>query len=206
MFRKFLPKKEKFFILLNELAKNIHEGVKLFHETMNNQNLLLENASKIHILENKCDELTHKIINELNETFITPLDREDIYNLTNSLDDIIDSIDTIVTRLRIYKLKNNIMLGPQLSGILYSQSEIIVQIIEDLHDNKDAMRKIVEIRNLETEGDEVFKDALANLFEKQNDVIELIKEKEILEITEKAVDRCQRVAIAIESIIIKNPK
>lgn len=206
MFRKFLPKKEKFFILLTELAKNIHEGVKLFHEIMNNQNLLLENASKIHILENKCDELTHEIINELNETFITPLDREDIYSLTNSLDDVIDSIDTIVTRLGIYKLKNNIMLGPQLSEILFAQSEIILKIIENLHENKETMRKIVEIRNLETEGDLVFKDALSNLFEKQKDVIELIKEKEILEITEKAVDRCQRVAIAIESIIIKNPK
>ncbi len=204
MFRKFLPQKEKFFKLLTELAENVHKGTKLLHDIMVNPDLLTENASKIHILENKCDELTHSIINELNETFVTPLDREDIYHLTNSLDDVIDSIDTIATRFGIYKPKKSFVFGPQLSGILLSQTEIIYQIVEKLQDHKNMMQKIIAIRNLETEGDMVFKEALINLFEKQDDVKELIKEKEILEITEKAVDRCQRVAIAIESIIIKN--
>ncbi len=204
MFRKFLPQKEKFFILLFDLAKNVHEGTKLLHDIMENPDLLSENATKIHILENKCDEFTHTIINELNETFVTPLDREDIYLLTNSLDDVIDSIDTIATRFGIYKPKKSFAFGPQLSGILLSQTEIITQIVEHLKDHKNTMQKIIAIRNLETEGDLVFKEALTNLFEKQDDVKELIKEKEILEITEKAVDRCQRVAIAIESIIIKN--
>lgn len=204
MLRKFLPKKEKFFILLAVLAKNVHEGTKLLNDVMENSDILSENASKIHIIENKCDELTHTIINELNETFVTPLDREDIYHLTNSLDDVIDSIDTIATRFGIYKPKKSFVFGPQLSGILLAQTEIILQIIENLEDHKHIMQKIIAIRNLETEGDLVFKEALTNLFEKQDDVKELIKEKEILEITEKAVDRCQRVAIAIESIIIKN--
>ena len=204
MFRKFLPQKDKFYKLLSELAINVHEGTKLLHDIMQNSDLLTENASKIHILENKCDELTHTIISELNETFVTPFDREDIYHLTNSLDDVIDSIDTIATRYGIYKPKQSFVFGPQLSGILLSQTEIIKQIVEHLSDNKQAMQKIISIRNLETEGDLVFKEALTNLFEKQDDVKELIKEKEILEITEKAVDRCQRVAIAIESIIIKN--
>jgi hypothetical protein len=204
MFKKFLPKKEKFFVLLTELAQNVHEGTKLLHKIMENPDILSENASKIHIIENKCDEFTHTIINELNETFVTPLDREDIYHLANSLDDVIDSIDTIATRFGIYKPKKNLVFGPQLTGILLSQTEIILQIVEHLHDHKNTMQKIIAIRNLETEGDVVFKDALTYLFEKQEDVKELIKEKEILEITEKAVDRCQRVAIAIESIIIKN--
>jgi hypothetical protein len=204
MFRKFLPKKEKFFELLNELAANILDGAKLFRNFMGKPEMLPEYASHIHIIENKCDELTHTIINELNETFVTPLDREDIYQLTNALDDVIDCIDSIVTRLVIYKPKSRLEFGSQLSEILVSQAEIIVQLIENLPDHKNTLQKIIVIRNLETEGDQVFKDALIQLFEKQDDVKELIKAKEILEILEKAVDRCQRVAIVMESINIKN--
>jgi len=204
MFRKFLPKKEKFFELLNELAVSILEGAKLFRDIMGKPEMLPEFASQIHIIENKCDELTHTIINELNETFVTPLDREDIYQLTNALDDVIDCIDSIVTRLVIYKPKSRLEFGSQLSEILVSQAEIIVQLIEHLPDHKNTLQKIIVIRNLETEGDQVFKDALIQLFEKQDDVKELIKAKEILEILEKAVDRCQRVAIVMESINIKN--
>ncbi|MCU0372014.1 MAG: DUF47 family protein [Ignavibacteria bacterium] len=204
MFRKFLPKNDKFFELLNQLAGNIEEGVKLFHKVIGDFDLLAEYASKIHIIENKCDDLTHTIINELNEAFVTPFDREDIHHLTNVLDDVIDIIDTIVTRLGIYKLKGNIPFGTQLSGIIVSQTELIVQLVEHLNDNKNTIQKIISIRNLETEGDLVFKDALTQLFEKQTDVKELIKEKEILENLEKAVDRCQRVATVMEGIIIKN--
>ncbi|MCI0472300.1 MAG: DUF47 family protein [Ignavibacteria bacterium] len=204
MFRKFLPKNDKFFELLNQLAGSIDEGVKLFHEVIGNFDLLAEYASKIHIIENKCDDLTHTIINELNEAFVTPFDREDIHHLTNVLDDVIDIIDTIVTRLGIYRLKGNIPFGTQLSGIIVSQTELIVQLVGHLNDNKNTTQKIISIRNLETEGDMVFKDALTQLFEKQTDVKELIKEKEILENLEKAVDRCQRVATVMEGIIIKN--
>lgn len=204
MFRKFLPKNDKFFELLNQLAGSIDEGVKLFHEVIGNFDLLAEYASKIHIIENKCDDLTHTIINELNEAFVTPFDREDIHHLTNVLDDVIDIIDTIVTRLGIYRLKGSIPFGTQLSGIIVSQTELIVQLVEHLNDNKNTTQKIISIRNLETEGDLVFKDALTQLFEKQSDVKELIKEKEILENLEKAVDRCQRVATVMEGIIIKN--
>jgi len=204
MFRKFLPKNDKFYHLLSEFAKSVYEGAKLLHEIMNNPDMLSENASKIHIIENTCDEFTHSIISELNETFVTPIDREDIYLLANSLDDVIDSIHTIATRLGIYKPKKSFIFGPQLTGILLSQTEIILQIVEHLQDLKNTMQKIIAIRNLETEGDLVFKEALTNLFENQDDVKELLKEKEILENLEKAVDRCQRVAIVIESIIIKN--
>jgi uncharacterized protein len=204
MFRKFLPKNDKFFELLNQLAGSIEEGVNLFHEVIGNFDLLAEYASKIHIIENKCDDLTHTIINELNEAFITPFDREDIHHLTNVLDDVIDMIDTIVTRLGIYRLKGNLPFGTQLSGIIVSQTELIVQLVGHLNDNKNTTQKIISIRNLETEGDLVFKDALTQLFENQTDVKELIKEKEILENLEKAVDRCQRVATVMEGIIIKN--
>jgi predicted phosphate transport protein (TIGR00153 family) len=203
MLKKFLPKQDKFFKLLSELAENILTATELLHEMFGNLNLLAELATQIHIIENKCDEFTHTIINELNETFLTPIDREDIYMLANALDDIVDSIDTIATRLNIYNIKHPSGFGPQLSEILLSQMKLIVEIIEKLQDHKVSMQKIIAIRNLETEGDEVFREALLQLFKKQKDAIELIKEKEILEIIEKAVDRCQHTTLVMESILIK---
>lgn len=176
----------------------------MLHKLLSDKDILLENASKIHILENDCDEIAHSIINKLNDSFVTPLDKEDIYHLTNALDDVIDSIDAIARRMCIYKLKKSTVFGPQLSGILLSQTKLIVEVVKSLEKGEQTYSKIIAIRNLETEGDSVFKDALTQLFERQKDVIELIKEKEILETTEKAVDRCQRVATVMESILIKN--
>lgn len=204
MFKKVLPKKQSFYILLIQLAEKINEATELLHSLLSNKEILVENASKIHILENDCDEIAHSIINKLNEAFVTPLDKEDIYQLTNALDDVIDSIDAIARRMCIYKLKKSTVFGPQLSGILLSQTKLIVEVIKSLEKGEQTYTKIIAIRNLETEGDSVFKDALTQLFEKQKDVIELIKEKEILETTEKAVDRCQRVATVMEGILIKN--
>ncbi len=202
--KKALPKKQSFYILLIQLAEKINEATELLHNLLSDKEILLENASKIHILENDCDEIAHSIINKLNETFVTPLDKEDIYQLTNALDDVIDSIDSIARRMCVYKLKKSTVFGPQLSSILLSQTRLIVEIVKSLEKGEQTLTKIIAIKNLETEGDSVFKDALTLLFEKQKDVIELIKEKEILEITEKAVDRCQRVATVMEGILIKN--
>ncbi len=204
MFKKILPKKQGFYTLLIELAEKINEATELLHKLLSDKDILLENASKIHILENDCDEIAHSIINKLNDSFVTPLDKEDIYHLTNALDDVIDSIDAIARRMCIYKLKKSTVFGPQLSGILLSQTKLIVEVVKSLEKGEQTYSKIIAIRNLETEGDSVFKDALTQLFERQKDVIELIKEKEILETTEKAVDRCQRVATVMESILIKN--
>lgn len=204
IFRKILPKKDTFFHLISEVGENIQNASKILHEMFGNPDTLAENTSKIHIIENKCDELTHKIINELNESFITPIDREDIYELANSLDDIVDAIDTIAWRMTTYKLKKPTVFGPQLSEILMSQTKLILEIINSLNDSTDSSQKIFTIKNLETAADAVFHESIKQLFEKQTDAIELIKEKEILENIEKTVDRCQRAASVMEGILIKN--
>ncbi|MBN1633653.1 MAG: DUF47 family protein [Ignavibacteria bacterium] len=203
-FKKILPKKDTFYQIISEVAENIQIASKILHEMFSNPDILPENTSKIHIIENKCDELTHNIIHELNESFITPIDREDIYELANALDDIIDAIDTIAWRLSTYKLKKPTVFGPQLSEILMSQTKLILEIINSLHDSTDSSQKIFTIRNLETAADGVFHESIKQLFEKQTDAIELIKEKEILENIEKTVDRCQRAATVMEGILIKN--
>ena len=204
MFKRFLPKQEKFFSILTELSENVLKATELLHEMLGNLELLAEYSTRIHILENKCDDLTHTIINELNETFVTPIDREDIYSLANSLDDIIDSIDTIGMRLNIYKPKGPFAFSPQLSDILLSQTKLIADVVRTLRNHKNNFHKLISIRNLETEGDSVFREALLQLFDKEKDVIELIKKKEILENIERAVDRCQTTTLIMEGIFIKN--
>ncbi|MGA2669676.1 MAG: DUF47 family protein [Ignavibacteria bacterium] len=204
MFKKFFPKQEKFYELLTELATSILEGATLLNQMLINHDHIAEDASRIHILENKCDEFTHQIIHELNETFITPIDREDIHELTNSLDNIIDGIDAIATRVHLYKIQKPMAFGPQLSEILLSQVILLTEAVKSLKDHDNIFDKLVQIRNLETEGDMVFRESISDLFENENDVRELIKKKEILENIERAVDRCQTATIVIEGILIKN--
>jgi hypothetical protein len=204
LFKKFFPKQEKFYELLSELTSSILEGAILLNQMIVNHDHLAEDSSRIHILENKCDDFTHQIIHELNETFITPIDREDIHELTNSLDNIIDGIDAIATRVHLYKIQKPIAFGPQLSEILLSQVKLLLEAVKSLKDHDDIFDKLVLIRNLETEGDMVFRESITDLFENEKDVIELIKKKEILENIERAVDRCQTATIVIEGILIKN--
>jgi uncharacterized protein len=204
MFKRFLPKQNKFFDLLIDVTAHMHEAAKLLDEMFDKNESLADYSSRIHIIENKCDELGHQIINELNDTFITPIDREDIYALVNSLDDIVDTIDTVAARMSMYKLKTPLQFGPQLTDILFIQVGVLNDVVKNLQDPKQTIDKIVHVKHLETEGDIVFKDAILNLFEDEKDVVELIKKKEILEIIEKAVDKCQNAATVVEGILIKN--
>lgn len=204
MFKRFLPKQRKFFEILDEISVNILEAAKLLNEMLVKHKNIGEYSSKIHFIENRCDDLTHKIINELNETFITPIDREDIYSLTNSLDDIIDAINALAIRVHLYKMKNRIPFGAQLSEILLEQVKILAEVISHLKDYDGIFEKLIQIRNLETEGDIMFREAISHLFETENDLKELIKQKEFLENMERTVDKCQTATIVIEGIMIKN--
>jgi uncharacterized protein len=204
MFKRFLPKQRKFFEILDELSVNIYEAAKILNEMLVKHENLGEYSSKIHFIENRCDDLTHKVINELNETFITPIDREDIYSLTNTLDDIIDAINALAIRVHLYKIKKKIPFGDQLSEVLLEQVKILTEVIKGLQNYDGIFEKLVQIRNLETEGDEMFREAITHLFDTEEDIKELIKQKEFLENMERAVDKCQTATIVIEGIMIKN--
>jgi predicted phosphate transport protein (TIGR00153 family) len=204
MFKKFLPKEHKMFGMLAEITTYTLEGANILNEMMVKFENLGEYAAKIRLIEHNCDEITHSIVNDLNEIFVTPIDREDIHTLVNSLDNVIDSIDVIANRIDLYKVKKRIEFGTELAEIVLSQTKILNDVVKKLDDNKDSFAKLVNIRSLETEGDIVFRQAITELFEKEKDVIELIKKKEILEIFEKTADRCQTAAIVIEGILIKN--
>jgi len=204
MLKRFLPKQNKFFDLLIEMGVHMQESARLLKEMFEKHDDYSEYSSRIHILENKCDDLTHSVISELNDTFITPIDREDIYSLVNSLDDIVDSIDTIGSRASIYKFKAPIPFCIQLCEILLLQANVIEDVIKQIQDAKLTTEKIVQVKHLETEGDVMFRDAIEHLFEHEKDAIELIKKKEIIENIERAIDRCHHTATVVEGILIKN--
>jgi uncharacterized protein len=202
--KKFIPKTVKFFDLLAELSDNILKSSELIQNMITKWDSLSEYSSEIHLLEHRSDDLTHKIVSELNETFITPIDREDIHLLVNSLDNIIDCIDVIANRIHLYKIKKHIEFGSQMTDILNMQTKLISEVIHNFEKDKNVTDKLTAIRNYETQGDVIFQKALSHLFEFESDAIELIKKKEILELMEKSLDRCQTVAIVIEGILIKN--
>lgn len=204
LIKKLVPKTVKFYDLLEELSQNASSASELLLEMLSNFENQSEYSSKIHIIENKCDDLTYKIVSELNDTYITPIDREDIHQLTNSLDDIIDCIDVTGSRIHLYRCKSPVQFGPQLCEILKIQMNLVSEIIKNIEEPVNVMQKIVSIRNYETEGDIIFHQALTELFENENDAKEIIKKKEILELMEKAIDKCQTTAIIIEGILIKN--
>lgn len=202
--KKFVPKSVKFFDLLAELSDNILKGSELIQNMITKWDNLSEYSSEIHLIEHRCDEITHKIVSELNETFITPIDREDIHLLVNSLDNVIDCIDVIANRIHLYKVKKQIEFGSQMTDILNLQMKIISDIVRNFESEKNVTSKLTAVRNYETQGDVIFQKALTHIFEFETDAIELIKKKELLELMEKAIDRCQTVAIVIEGILIKN--
>lgn len=206
MLKRFLPKQPKFFELILKITEQSFEAAKLLDKMVNEPENIEDIASQIHIIENKCDDYTHTVKNELNDTFITPIDREDIFAITNSLDDVVDGIDRIAAKLKMYRIKTHLKYGPQLASIILSQTELLVSAVRSMTDNKykETFDKLISVRNLETEGDTVFRDSIIYLFENEGDVLELIKKKEILENYEKAVDKCQTATLAIEGALIKN--
>lgn len=206
----FLPKEEKFFDYFTADVENLLMAARVFRELMSPKISRAERSQKIRKmeeLEHKGDEVTHQIFSELGSTFITPFDREDIHELASKLDDILDYIDGAAGRIDLYHVKE---ISPEMERL----AELIYDAIEELHvaipllrDFSNAPRireSLVRINSVENEADDLFERAIATLFEKCNDPIELIKTKELLVSLETATDQCEDAANVIESIIVKN--
>lgn len=162
---------------------------------------------QIHDLEHIGDEITHHIFTELSENFITPFDREDIHYLATTLDDVADSINGTASRISLYQFRDIDQVMHSLASVLHRQTIEIDLAIQNLRNMKNAQRvreAIIRINDLENEADGIFDLAIARLFSEETNAIEMIKKKEILSILETATDKCEDVANAIESIMVKN--
>lgn len=209
LFSFMVSKNGLFFDLFAEDTANLVEQAKKFNQmfSASDKNELTNIIREIRDLEQKGDEVTHKIFLELADNFITPFDREDIHALAASIDDIADYINGCASRIQLYGVTEFSKPMEMMSEVLMKQVLEIDAAIRDLRNMRNAQRvrdAIVRINSLENHADDIFDEAIARLFSEQDNPMVLIKLKEVLSSLEKATDKCEDVANVLESILVKN--
>ena len=204
-----LPKEDKFFELLIAQSQNCLEAAQEFNEYIKKYSLASkaqreQGAKRIKGIEHKGDELTHAIIDKLNSAFITPLDKEDIHEVTGLLDDITDYINTSALHLVLLDVKKADGCMQKLAFIILRAVEELHSCIVDLRKLKSMKRRYISIHSLENEGDDTYHSGLASLFQKSRDPIDIMKRREIYELLEHVIDKCEDVADAIAPIVVKH--
>ncbi len=206
MFSWLVPQEKKFYDFLEQYSDLSRECsgklMELFKDFEKREELYLD----IKIIESKGDDLMHKIVDELNSTFITPIDREDIYELANRLDDILDFNEGVAERVMMFKLEEPTKALNELSDILYQSAKELAAAMPLMRVKKkwpDMKKHLVEINRLENSADRLMRKALVELFETK-EAVEIMKLKEIYEHIEEAIDRCEDVAEIIENLGVKN--
>src|SRR5262250_2895852 len=203
MFR-LLPRDENFFDLFEQQAGHIVSASRVLEEMTLDYSAAPPRVQQIRDLEHAGDAITHEIVRRLNTTFVTPIDREDIYAMASRLDDVLDLIDAVADRLVLYKIDTP-------SDGCIAMAKIIVKTAEETDRAVRCLRTLspfyhkhaVEVNRLENEADRLLRDQLAMLFEGTKDAIEVIKWKELYETMEAVTDRCEDVVNVIEGIVLK---
>jgi predicted phosphate transport protein (TIGR00153 family) len=204
---RMIPKEEKFFDLFDELANKIEEGGELFLEMVEHYEYSEPKIVKLKELENEADVITHKTYEKMHKTFLTPIDREDIYHLVNKMDSILDMIEASAARMSLYKVKvpaKEIIEQAKILNKSIKKVKYIVHAMRNMKNAKMIIDSCVEINTLENEGDIIMRMTMTRLFEQEKDPIELIKWKEIFERIEEAIDVCEDVANIVEGIVLKH--
>jgi predicted phosphate transport protein (TIGR00153 family) len=200
----FAPKEREFFDLFEEAGANIVRAAELLENMLDRWPDHGELARDIVVCEQEGDRITHDIIQRLNSTFVTPIDREDIYALASALDDIVDFIEEVADFLALYRIEAPMEQAQDLARILHQSSRAVAQAIPRLRTFRDIRHFTVEINRLENDGDRVVRQALASLFERGIDPMLVIRWKDIFERLEDAIDATETTANILEGIVIKN--
>lgn len=203
---RLIPRETKFFDMFAEIANNVIDGAKELHSLLTDWDYqrLPEAAQRIRALEQRGDEMTHQLLIKLNQTFITPFDREDIHHLASSLDDVLDFIYAASNRLVTYKITQPSPSAKVLAGIVLKQAEELGKAVELLEKDHSLLSRCVEVNRLENEADQVAREAIGRLFDGGFDPITLIKLKELLEILEEATDKAEDAANVLETVVLKS--
>ena len=200
-----IPQEKHFFDMIEKQSKNVLEGVDALVDMLEHYENIEEKRKKIKEKEDEGDRMVHEIFSELNKTFITPIDREDICKLTSSLDDILDNLEAVSERLVLYKIKKPPKYMLEFAKTLHKTSHSVHEAIALLRNFKDATQIknfCKEVNTLENEGDTLLRKAMAELFNGK-DAVEIIKIKELYDDMESAIDRCEDVADVIGDILVK---
>ena len=206
MISRFLPKEFNFFDLFEKQVDYAVEAAKYFKELVSKGAVDEAAIQKIQDIEHQADEAAHTIIDQLNKTFITPFDREDIYALTKELDDVTDMITTIVNRLKVYSITTIDKSLGEFAVVIDESVSAVACAVKGMRSSKNLKKvqeSCVEINRLENVGDSMRDAVLARLFETSKDAIYVIKWKEIYQDAETVLDICEDVAHVVESILVK---
>jgi predicted phosphate transport protein (TIGR00153 family) len=200
----FAPREREFFDLFDESAGNGVRAAELLLEMIRDFPEKRELAREILISEQEGDRITHDIIKRLNQTFVTPIDREDIYGLASALDDVVDFTEEAADFLILYKVEAPMEQAVQLAEVLVSACRQIAEAMPRMRGFKDISHYTVEVNRLENDGDRISREAMAALFDGGIDPMVVIRWKDIYERLEQAIDATERVANILEGIVIKN--
>jgi len=201
---RLIPREEKFYVEFQALADELKRGAKMLEDMLAPEHPVWDKADEIKEIEHKCDFLTHEIIQRLNRTFVTPLDREDIHALARSLDDVMDAIDASAALVRLYRLDSVRAGARELAHIISASTNQVRLALEALEQHKGLITHAVEINRLENEADRVHQQAVSRLFDDERDPLVVIKWKEMLDFLEDATDRCEDVANVLEGVMVKH--
>ena len=197
------PKETKFFEMFAEMCSNLQEAAREMQALLLEMKDIHGAVQRIKQLEHRGDEMTHAIITRLNQTFITPFDREDIHKLASSIDDVLDFINAASDRILTYRITQVHPAAAELAGIIVRQSDALSKAVSHLQEHKDVIDYCVEINRLENEADVVARKAIGELFDRERDPITLIKNKELYEVLEMATDKAEDAANVVESVVVK---
>ena len=201
---RLIPRETKFFRMFAEVSQNVTEGARLLQDILKNPANMAERLEKLQAIEHRGDEMTHAIITTLNQTFITPFNREDIHRLTSSLDDVLDFVNSAGMRLTLYRIAAPPPVAAELAGLIVEQSEELAKGVSLLEQNQRVLEHCVEVHRLENEADRVSRNAIAELFDNEKDPIRLIKMKELYEVLEMATDKAEDAANVLEAVALKS--
>ena len=198
------PRDREFFDLFEEAGGNIARAADLLEEMLREYPERSELAREILICEQEGDRITHDIIRRLNQTFVTPIDREDIYALSSALDDVVDFTEEVADYLGLYKIEAPMSQAQELAKVLQQCGRQIAGAMPRLRGFKDITHYTVELNRLENDGDRIVREAIASLFDTGIDPMVVIRWKDIFERLEEAIDAAEHVANILEGIVIKN--
>jgi predicted phosphate transport protein (TIGR00153 family) len=187
-----------------EMAQNLIEGARLMKALLENFQNVPEQVTRLKDIEHRGDDMTHAVITKLNQTFITPFDREDIHRLASSIDDVLDLLNAAGDRIMVYKIHAVTKESAVLAGLILKQSEELSMALAGLEKQQHVIEHCVEINRLENEADSVTRAAVGLLFETVRDPIQLIKMKELYEVLELATDKAEDAANVLEAVILKS--
>ena len=204
-----LPRENRFFVYLNSIAESVGSAADVFAQfrTAQGREDYKKIAEALRLKEHETDEIAHRLYEELDKTFVTPIDREDLHALTSALDDVLDLMEGCSEQIVLYKLENLTDSMRELVRISQEAAHEVakcVALLQDLSKADELQVHIIHVNSLENEGDKVYRKALEHLFDHTIDPIELVREKEILDALEASIDASEDVMDLIRSVVVKN--